>query len=177
MSMRKTIVVYRSEYGYTKRYAEMIAEELHCEIQEGSNITIDDLKKYDTIIWGGGLYAGGLNGIELLRDSFESLQGKNIVVWATGFSPGRSSEMQKVWRHNFTDSMLAQIHTFYLRGGFDYQRLSVGHKIMMNGLKLKIKMTKNPGEDERRLLKAYRIPEDHCDKNNLSGLVEYVRSL
>ncbi len=32
----KTIVVYKSKYGYTKRYAEWIAEELSCDIKENA---------------------------------------------------------------------------------------------------------------------------------------------
>jgi len=36
--MGKTIVLYRSEYGYTKTYAEMIAKELGCDIREASGV-------------------------------------------------------------------------------------------------------------------------------------------
>ena len=175
--MGKIIVLYQSEYGYTKTYAEMIAEELGCDLREAATISADSLKEYDTIIFGGGLYASGINGIELIRQNFDSLRNKNLVVWATGLCPGRPPELQQVWKHNFSDDMLEKIHIFYLRGGFDYQKLSRGHKIMMNALKLKIKMTKNRGEDEEGLLKAYEVPENHCDRRNIAELTAYVRSL
>ena len=35
--MNKIVVIYRSVYGYTKTYAEMIAEELNCDIREYSD--------------------------------------------------------------------------------------------------------------------------------------------
>ena len=41
--MNKTVVIYRSVYGYTKTYAEMIAEELACDLREYSEITSDNL--------------------------------------------------------------------------------------------------------------------------------------
>ena len=69
--MNKTVVIYRSVYGYTKTYAEMIAEELTCDLRESSEISPDDLLSYDTIIYGGGLYAIGINGINLLKKNYE----------------------------------------------------------------------------------------------------------
>lgn len=175
--MHKILVLYKSKYGYTKTYAEMIAEELACDIREASNVPSDIFKIYDTIIYGGGLYALGINGIKLIKQNFDSLQNKNIIVWATGSNPGRSSEMEQVWKHNFPDSMLKKIRTFYLRGGFDYQKLSNSHKLMMNLLKLKLKSTKNRSDDEEKLLRAYDTPEYHCDRENIADLVKYVRDL
>lgn len=175
--MNKILVLYKSKYGYTKTYAEMIADELACDLQEATNVSINMLQGYDTIIYGGGLYALGINGIKLIKQNFDSLQTKNIVVWATGSNPGRPSEMQEVWKLNFPDYMLKKIHTFYLRGGFDYQKLSSGHKLMMSALKVKIKSTKNRSEDDELLLKAYDTPEYHCDRKNITTLIEYVKAL
>ncbi len=52
----KTIVAYRSKSGYTKRYAEWISQELGCDIKEDPQLS--DISGYDTIIYGGGMYAG-----------------------------------------------------------------------------------------------------------------------
>ena len=59
----KTIVVYRSKYGSTKAYAEWISEALGCEMIEFKEAKIEQLMKYDTIIYGGGLYAEMINGV------------------------------------------------------------------------------------------------------------------
>ena len=72
--MNKTVVIYRSVYGYTKTYAEMIAEELACDLREYSEITSDNLLMYDTIIYGGGLYAVGINGINLIKKNYDKLK-------------------------------------------------------------------------------------------------------
>lgn len=177
MKNNKILVLYKSNYGYTKTYAEMIAEELTCDIEEATNFSPDFLQDYDTIIYGGGLYAIGINGIKLIKQNFDKLQDKNIIVWATGSNPGRPSEMEEVWKQNFTDDMLKKIRAFYLRGGFDYEKLSGRHKFMMGVLKLKLQATKNRSEDDEGLLKAYDTAEYHCDKKNITELVDYVRSL
>ncbi len=52
-----TIVIYKTKYGSTKTYADWIAEELVCESVDAKSVKIEDLEKYDTIVYGGGLYA------------------------------------------------------------------------------------------------------------------------
>lgn len=173
----KTIVVYKSKTGYTKTYAEWIAQELKCELASSTDMTVEKLKEYDTIIYGGGIYAIGINGISLLTKNFEVFKNKNIIVWATGLNPGREEELNGVWAQNFTKEQRSVIKTFYLRGGFDYTKLSVGNKVLMNMLKVKLKHTKDKSEDVKGLLSAYDIPEYHCSKDNIGQIVAYVSTL
>jgi len=163
----KTIVIYKSKSGYTKTYAEWIAEELKCDLAENINVSIEKLQVYHTIIYGGGLYAIGINGISLITRNFEAIKNKNIIVWATGSCPGRADEIEGVWK----------MKLFYLRGGFDYKRLSKGDKLLMSMLKMRLKSKKERSEDEEGLLKAYDIPEYHCFKDNIRQIVAYVRTL
>ena len=69
----KTVVLFQSKYGATKKYAQWIAEELSCDIFERKNINANALEAYDTIVYGGGLYAGGVSGIDLLVKNFPKL--------------------------------------------------------------------------------------------------------
>ena len=62
----KAIVIYKSKYGSTKCYAQWIADELECDINDASNVKIEDLYEYDTIIYGGGLYAEVIAGVSLI---------------------------------------------------------------------------------------------------------------
>lgn len=59
----KTVVVYKSKSGFTKKYAEWLAEKLPADIFEASQITAEAMTAYDTVIYGAGLYAGGINEI------------------------------------------------------------------------------------------------------------------
>ena len=60
----KTIVVYKSKYGTAEQYAKWIAEELDCDIKELGEIRARDLEPYEGIIFGGGVHAGGIEGID-----------------------------------------------------------------------------------------------------------------
>lgn len=173
----KTIIIYKSKSGYTQTYAQWIAEELNCDVKSAEEVSKEQLQQYDVIVYGGGLYAMGINGVSLIKKNYEALKNKKIIVWATGSNPGRHEELKSVWKHNFTDEELNMIKMFYLRGGFDYKLLKTRDKILMSMLKISLKAKKQRTEDEQGLLDAYNIPEYHCDKKNIKELVEYVRGL
>ncbi|MBS4959124.1 MAG: flavodoxin, partial [Clostridium sp.] len=73
----------------------------NCDLKVADDITIEELEKYDVIIYGGGLYAVGINGLALIKKNYDLLCNKKIVIWATGASTGREEELQQVWDYNF----------------------------------------------------------------------------
>ena len=50
----KTIVIYNSQTGFTKRYAQWIAEEINADCVELSIAKNTDLDSYDAIVFGCG---------------------------------------------------------------------------------------------------------------------------
>lgn len=173
----KTIVIYKSKSGYTETYAKWISEGLNCDLKTAKDITGEDLEKYDVIIYGGGLYAVGINGISLIKKNYNLLSNKKIIIWATGSNPGKEEELQQVWNYNFNKDQLNSIKTFYLRGGFDYTKLNTVDKVLMNMLKIRLKLKKQRTEDEQGMLDAYDIAEYHCNKENIKNLINYVKGL
>lgn len=171
----KTIVAYRSKSGYTERYARWIAEELGCDIKADAEYS--DIADYDVIIYGGGMYAGGLNGSRLIKRNTDKLAGKHIVLFAVGSNPGREEELAAFWARLLNEEQLSAIPHFYLRGGFDYNKLGKADRILMNMLKKRLQSLKNPTEDERGMLEAYDNPVDFSAKENIEPLVACVRAM
>lgn len=173
----KTVVVYESKTGHTKQYAQWIAEELKADLFEARTAAPDLLQEYDIIIFGGRLYATGIDGIHLITKNDAKLQGKHIIVWATGANPGRPEEMNPVWEKNLSSEQLSRIKTFYLRGGFDYSKLGTKDKLLMQMMKSQIEHTKHRTQDQEDLLKAYEVPVNFVNRDNIQPLLAYVRSL
>lgn len=180
----KTIVIYASKTGYTRQYAEWIRDALGCDLKEASSIRSGDFKEYDTVIYGGGLYAGGVNQIRLIKDHFDQLKEKNLVVWATGLSPERAETSEQVWNQNFSPEQQEKIQAFYLRGGFDFGKLGIRDQILMRMFKIMIKNKskhKDSGdveaEDMAGILKSFDTPVNFCCRESIDPLVKYVRSL
>ncbi len=177
--MGNVAVIFKTKYGHTKQYAEWISEELKCDLFEQSEISAEKMLEYDTIIYGGGLYASGILGIELITKNFSSLNNKNIVVFTVGLAdPDIKSQFEPIINKNFTDEMQKYINIFHLRGGINYKELGIVHKAMMAALKSLVKNKKGELTDEdRQMLETYGQQIEFTDKGTIEPLISFVRSL
>lgn len=168
----KVVVVYRSGSGYTKNYATWLSEELQCDLLPGKSTKVSDLLEYDTIIYGGGLYAIGINGFGLIKKNYAQLKDKKIIVFAVGASPVRDDIIQVVRSANIPEEMSSNVQFYYLRGGFNYNKLSPLNKALMQLKKIQLKSTKNPDADTKGMLHSYDHPLDFTNKKNLRPILE-----
>lgn len=176
MSMQKRIaVIYKSRYGTTKQYAEWISEALDARIFESSSIKPSELKEYDIVIYGGGLYAGGIDGVKLVAN----VDCKKLVVFTVGLADPTVTDFTSILEKAFKKEQLLAIKAFHLRGAIVYKKLSLIHKGMMAVVKKEAE--KNPvskrTNDDIILLETYGNGVDFMDKSTIMPLVEYVRSL
>ncbi|SKC91931.1 flavodoxin domain-containing protein [Maledivibacter halophilus] len=178
--MNKIAVIYKSKYGSTKKYANWIAGKVGGDIFEVSNVKVKKLFSYDTIIFGGGLYASGINGVSTITKNFEKLKDKNLVVFTIGLARTDDKEIfNPIIQKNFTEQMTKKIKFFHFRGGIDYKDLSFMHKTMMAMLK-KMVSKKKPeelSEDDKGILETYGKKVDFTDINTIEPLIEYVKNL
>ncbi len=178
--MEKTVVIYKSKTGFTKKYAEWLAEELSADIYKLSQVNIDMLTDYDTVIYGGSLHTVGIMGINFITKNIGKLKDKKVVVFAVGASPPSEEVIKEIIDSNIPRGLQKQIKFFYLRGGFNYKKLPLGDKLLMSLLKMKIKRKKKQGKalsrDEKGMLVAYDRPVDFTKKEYIDSIAEYVNS-
>jgi menaquinone-dependent protoporphyrinogen IX oxidase len=172
----KTAVIYWSKSGYVKNYAFWLSDALKADLFNGMDIDYDELEHYDTLIFGGGLYAVGINGVKSMKEAMKKYSDKEIIVFACGASPPRESVKKEVLEKNFSDKERYRMRFYYFRGGFDYDRLSFIDSILMRLMKFNLKRKKDLTPDEKGMLAAYDHPVDFTKKENLSGIVDYVKS-
>ena len=173
----KTIVVYKTTSGFTKKYAEWISEELQADLMERSEVNIKILTKYDTIIYGGSLHVVGISGANIIKKNYGELKDKKIIIFTTGASLPKEKVWQEIKKYNFIEEELENIKFYYFRGGFDFNKLNIFYKIVMTLLKWKIKSSKNKTPDEVGMLEAYEKPMDFTKKENITDLINYVKKL
>lgn len=172
----KTVVLYRSKSGFVKRYAEWIAEALQADLFEASKFNPKLLNVYDTIIYGGGLYAVGINGVKLIKDNLRKLQGKKVIVFATGASYSTEKVYNEVRDKNFTEAEQKQIRFFYMQGGFDFNKMKPIDKVLMSMMKRMLKGKKDRTPEDDEFLAAYDQPTDFTAKEKIEDLLAYARS-
>lgn len=176
----KSVVIYKSKTGYVKKYAEWLAEELSADIFELSQVNINVLTYYDNVIYGGSLHAVGIIGINFITKNIDKLKGKKVVVYATGASPSSEDLISEVMTNNIPPDQQKLIKFFYLRGGFNYDKLPLTDKVLMALLKWKIKRKKKQERpltrDEKGMLAAYDKPVDFTKKEYIDDIVNYIHS-
>lgn len=137
------------------------------------------LTRYDTIIYGGGLYASGIAGISTISKNFETLKDKRIMVFTVGLaSTDREEVFYPIIEKNFTKEMRNHIKFFHLRGGIDYKELGIIHKSMMAMLRMVISRKKSNelSDDDSELLATYGKRVDFTDKNTLKPLLSFLEN-
>lgn len=176
--MNNTVVVYESKYGSTKRYAQWIAEETKADLVKRSEMSVDSLMEYDTIIYGGGLYASGIIGSSIISKNYERIKDKRIIVFTVGLASTDEEEVfTPIIEKNFSKDMLEKIKFFHLRGAIDYKKLGLIHKSMMAMLKTMIcKKDENElSNDDKELLATYGSKVDFVDKNTIVPLLSFLK--
>jgi len=180
--MGKVVVIYSSKYGYTKKYAQWIAEELKGDIFELDNAGQKDLSAYDTIILGSGLYAGRIRGIDFLVKNYEKIKTRKLVIFTCGLADYTKFEnINNIYKRLvkvIPAYIMENVKIFYLQGGINYGKLSTKHKIMMGMLKKMItrKGSENLSEENREFLATYGQTLDFSDKSKIRDIIDYCVS-
>jgi menaquinone-dependent protoporphyrinogen IX oxidase len=177
------VVIYASKYGATQKYAAWIAEALSCDLYERSSITPEAMEDYDVIIYGGGLYAGGVNGLSLLRKNYDLVKDKTLVLFTCGLAdptePTNIANILAGLHKTLTPEMRQKIRVFHLRGGINYTRLTPVHKTMMAMLR-RVILRKDPANltlEEQELLRTYGQTVDFTDKSTIQPIIDYLATL
>jgi len=183
MQTNKIVVAYESKYGTTKKYAEWIAEALSADLCEKKSINLLDFKKYDTIIYGGGLYAGGVSGISLITKKYNEIKDKNIIIFTCGLADPTDDKNVKHIRQGldkiFTAEMKKSITIFHLRGRIDYKKLGLMHKGMMAILHKMIarKEQASLSDEDQQMMETYGKVVDFMDKTTIEPIVSFAQGL
>jgi flavodoxin len=183
--MNKVLVMYYSENGTTKRYAEWIAEELNGDLYDIKSIKSDMLSGYDVIILGSPILAGApkgsIKGMGIFTKNQNMIKDKKIVYYACGIEDV-SNEMVTNRIRGYVEKAVPEevfhkMKIFFLRGGFDHYKLSPLYRLLFWFAKKK--MDKKPVEeltfDEKLVLETYGKNLDFTSKESAMPIVEYCR--
>ncbi len=136
-------IVYQSQTGHTKQYAEIFGEKANLPVYE-LNDAAKELQRETEIIYLGWLMAGTVQGYKKAAKRFAVK-----AVCGVGMSGGDTqlADMRKA--NQLSDTM----PVFYLQGGFELQKLHGLHKLMMKTMKATVgkglsdKQNRTPEED------------------------------
>lgn len=171
----KGIIIYGSQYGTARAYAEKLSERTN--IQAAAFTEVGDIAGYDTVVYIGGLYAGGVMGMSKTLKRLGDISGKKLIIVTVGLAdPNDKANIGNI-REGIKRQLPPEVYeaaaVFHLRGGIDYSRLSFKHKTMMGLLYQK---AKNLPEDKksaevRAMIDTYNSKVDFTDFACLEGII------
>ena len=171
--MKKILLIYKTNTGFTKIYANWISENISCEQVPIEMINDVDINSFDIIIFGGGLHASRIRGFKTFKKKVMGLN-KEIIVFVTGGSPCEDKIVENIKKDNFKEKEFKSIKFFYFQSGINYEKMGFTDKTILkiyNSI-LKFKNKKSDIEigTSRAILNSY-------DKSNIKYIEPMVKYL
>lgn len=170
----KTVVVYQSKTGFTKKYAEWIAQELGCLAIPDSK-EMKELSNYQTILYGGGIMAGKISGFESFKNKVK-LQEQKLIVFTTGATSDKAIEViEQIKKNNLSEEEQKKIPFFYYEGGIDYEAMSFMNRFILKQLYKMLNKKKEKTAEEKGMEEAISKSFDHTDRIHICDLIKVAK--
>ena len=197
---QRTIVLYTSKYGAAETYAQWIAEALGCQAVSLDKFSKKELQGYDTVIYGGGVQAGGVRGLEQFtkwikgdlklrqmakRGTISEAEAegsgafdRQYYIFAVGISLDSEENRLQLRDINFDKDWLRELPCFFLPGAFDPAKLTGVDKAI---IKVATKMFQDKPEaqaaaEDMQVLCYFETGCDLIDRTRTTALIEAVKS-
>lgn len=172
----KCLIVYKSKTGYTRQYAQWLSESLNCTCIPLKKIASVQLSDYETVIYGGGIYASKINGLKGFKNNAQLNGSQKLIVFGVGSSPQSIEFVNVLKKANFQGE---EAQLYYFQGGFDPEKLGFFMKMMLKMVAKNIqkKAEKNPEsltKEDRNFLDFFQSTHVDLDRSNIDPLVEFI---
>lgn len=172
------IVVYKSSTGFTKKYAELIAERMECALADYRSVSADMLSGYEVVIFGTRAHAGMMDGYQKAKKLFGKSGVSRLILFVTGATPNAAAEtVEAFWKQNLSPDELAKIPHFYMQSGLCYEKMSLADRLMMKVAAVMVRNKKNKTAQDIEFEQAIRSSYDISSIEYIEPLVSYLKSL
>ena len=172
------IIIYGSLYGTTKQYAMELSKKTKIKAENYKNIKSID--EYETIIYIGALYAGGVLGMSKTLKKISNCENKKIIIVTVGLADPMNEEniinIENNMKRQLPNEIYEKASIYHLRGGIDYSKLNFFYKTMMKMLYKKIKSLpeeKKTAED-KAMIDSYNKKVNFVDFSNLENIISEI---
>lgn len=164
------IIVYTSETGHTKQYAEILSNATNLPFYSLNEVPA--LHKGSDIIYLGWLFANSIKGLGIARKKY------NVrAVIASGMSPD-TPELEKLLKEKA--KLPESIQFFYVQGGYDYNKLTgLNHFLMSIQNKNILKRYEGKSEEEKQSDSVYKMVTQGysvVSEEKLKPAIEWAKS-
>lgn len=173
---KKILVVYKSVTGFTKKYAEWIAQETKATLMDIKKAAKEPISGFDTIIFGGRMHAGTVDGLKEARQLFKQSGAAHFLIFATGAMPNEATDIiEEMWSKNLTPKELSKIPHFYMQAGLCYEKMPLSDKLMMKVFSFIMGKKKAKTEADRQTAQAIAGSYNISSKEYIAPLIAALK--
>lgn len=172
----KTIIIYNSQTGFTKKYAHWIAERACAECVEFNKAKKMNFDNYDAIIFGGWAVAGSINKVNWFKKNVSKWQNKKLIVFCVGASPIENPEIDKFIENSFKEEEYKNVKLFYCPGGLDYDKMPAISKTIMKMFIKMLNSKKNKTQADLDQIRIMSSSYDISDIKYIDPIIDYLNS-
>lgn len=173
----KSIIVFSSQTGFTKRYAQWLQEKIGGElitIKEAEKKNDSFFEQYDCIVYGGWAIAGKINKAKWFIDHIEQWKNKKLVLFCVGASPKENPDVDVFLDNALSNEQKKYAKIFYCPGGINYDAMSLPSKLAMKAFASMLKKKKDATQQEKDMAEWISKSYDISDKKYLDPIVSYL---
>lgn len=160
------IVLFRSKYGSTAKYAEWIGQLCHLPISDLARMP-KDLNGFDYLVIGSSVYTGKLLMRKWLKKHQQEIANKKLFIFIVGGTPEeRTKEVEKIITDNISPELRSNAEIYYLAGSLNIQQLSLADKFL---IRIAARLTRNVNQKQRM-----RNGFDQVKLSQLHGIIRSV---
>lgn len=170
----KSIVIYKSQTGFTKKYAEWISQESGAECMDIKRAKKIRLSDYDAVIYGGWCMAGSITKLDWFKKQISSLntEEKKIIVFMVGASPADSPDIPIAMERIFSGEEWKGVKTFYCPGGLDYDKMNFFSRSAMKLLAKSLSSKEDASEKDRKMAELISHSYDISSKKYIEPILK-----
>ena len=175
----KTLIIYTSQTGFTKKYAEWIAERMSADLLDLKDAQKKEnafFEPYEAIIFGGWTMAGNLVKAKWFLDKASAWKDKRLAVFCVGGSPNDNPDVEVCLHNILTDEQREYIRAFYCQGGFNYEKMNAASRLAMKMFVGALKKKKDATEEEKKMAEMISVSYDISDIKYIEPIIEYLQS-
>lgn len=173
----KTLIIYTSQTGFTRKYAGWLAERTNADVldlKDAQKKSAAYFEDYDAICYGGWAMAGNLVKSKWFLEKAAGWKDKRLAMFCVGGSPNDNPDVDVFLQNALTEEQRGYIKAFYCQGGFNYEHMKAPSRLAMKMFVSALKNKKDATEKEKVMAEKMASSYDISDKKFIEPIVAYL---
>ncbi|MBP5092006.1 MAG: hypothetical protein J6328_05575 [Bacilli bacterium] len=171
----RTLVIYESQVGSTKQYAEDIAKAVGADILPLKKFKGKMIKDSDVLVFGGWVRGAQIMGLNDFLAHYDLMEGKDIIVFSSGMSLATPEGRKSLISSNILD--LYHVRYYQFQGSFDYSKLGLKNKFLFNTAIRQVESDPNATAEMKMVSYVKDHPINFYDSEKVNRVISVINKI